>query len=178
MDNKQPIKRKYVLYFWLAMLAGPVLIMLHLLLISVGLYGALPSLEELENPKSNQASEVLSADGKLLGTYFAENRSNVKAAQLSPHLINALISTEDERFRSHSGIDIKSLMRAVVFMGKRGGGSTITQQLAKNCIQYAWTIGWWDTGAKTRRMDSFTSLRTQIHEGRNYCDVPQYGRFH
>lgn len=132
MDNKQPIKRKYVLYFWLAMLAGPVLIMLHLLLISVGLYGALPSLEELENPKSNQASEVLSADGKLLGTYFAENRSNVKAAQLSPHLVNALISTEDERFRSHSGIDIKSILRAVVFMGKRGGGSTITQQLAKN----------------------------------------------
>ncbi len=132
MSKQEPIKRKYILYFWLAVASGPLLIMLHLLFISIGLYGEMPSLEELENPKSNQASEILSSDGKLLGAYFAENRSNVKAAQLSPHLINALISTEDERFMSHSGIDIKSLIRAVVLMGKRGGGSTITQQLAKN----------------------------------------------
>ncbi|MCF8257208.1 MAG: transglycosylase domain-containing protein, partial [Flavobacteriales bacterium] len=130
--KKQPIERRYVVWFWLAMLGGPLLIAFYLIIIGAGLFGPLPSLEELENPKSNQASEIMSADGKLLGAYFAENRSNVKAAQLSPHLINALISTEDERFRSHSGIDIKSIIRAVALLGKRGGGSTITQQLAKN----------------------------------------------
>lgn len=132
MSKQEPIKRKYLIYFWLAVAAGPLIVILHLFFIGIGVYGDLPSLEELENPKSNQASEILSSDGKLLGAYFAENRSNVKAAQLSPHLINALVSTEDERFNSHSGIDIKSLIRAVAFMGKRGGGSTITQQLAKN----------------------------------------------
>lgn len=130
--KKNPVTRKHVMWFWLVVLAGPLLIALHLIAIGTGLYGPLPSLEELENPKSNQASEILSADGKLLGAYFAENRSNIKAAQLSPHVVNALISTEDERFRSHSGIDIKSIIRAVALLGKRGGGSTITQQLSKN----------------------------------------------
>jgi penicillin-binding protein 1A len=130
--KKSPVTRKHVLWFWMAVLAGPLFVALHLIAIGSGLYGPLPSLEELENPKSNQASEILSADGKLLGAYFAENRSSIKAAQLSPHVINALISTEDERFRSHSGIDIKSIIRAVALLGKRGGGSTITQQLAKN----------------------------------------------
>jgi penicillin-binding protein 1A len=130
--NKQTVPRKYVVWFWMAVLAAPILIALHLMAIGLGLYGSLPSLEELENPKSNQASVILSSDGKLLGSYFAENRSNVKAADLSPHLVNALISTEDERFMSHSGIDIKSILRAVVLLGSRGGGSTITQQLSKN----------------------------------------------
>jgi len=130
--KKNPVTRKHLMWFWLVVLAGPLFVTLHLIAIGSGLYGPLPSLEELENPKSNQASEILSADGKLLGAYFAENRSSIKAAQLSPHIINALISTEDERFRNHSGIDIKSIIRAVALLGKRGGGSTITQQLAKN----------------------------------------------
>lgn len=127
-----PIKRKYVLYFWLMVLAGPMLIVLHLFSISAGLWGPLPTFDELENPKSNLASEVYSADQKVLGTYFVQNRSNVKYEDLSPYLVHALVSTEDERFYQHSGVDLYSLARAIMLAGKRGGGSTVTQQLAKN----------------------------------------------
>ncbi len=130
-----PIKRKYVLYFWLLALAGPVFIALHLLSISVGLWGQLPSFEELENPNSNLASEVYSSDQKVLGTYFVQNRSNIKFEDLSPYVVNALVSTEDERYYKHSGVDLYSLARAILLMGKRGGGSTVTQQLAKNLFE-------------------------------------------
>lgn len=94
----------------------------------------MPSLEELENPKSNLASELFSADQKVIGKYFIENRSNVHYNELSPNLVNALIATEDARFESHSGVDFKAMMRVFygVFAGGKGGGSTITQQLAKN----------------------------------------------
>jgi len=91
----------------------------------------------LENPKSNLASEIISCDGKLLGTYFVENRSNIDYAHLSPHLVNALIATEDLRFYKHSGVDVHALGRVFgkTVIGQNsgaGGGSTITQQLAKN----------------------------------------------
>ncbi len=133
--KKPPIKRKYILYFWLLVLLGPSLIALHLFSISIGLWGPLPTFEELENPKSNQASEVYSADQKVLGTYFVQNRSNIKFESLSPHLVNALVSTEDERYYWHSGVDLIGLARAIIFMGGRGGGSTVTQQLAKNLFE-------------------------------------------
>jgi penicillin-binding protein 1A len=133
--NKAPIKRKYVLYFWLLLILGPSLIALHLFTISIGLWGPLPTFEELENPNSNQASEVYSADQKILGTYFVQNRSNIKYQDLSPHLVNALVSTEDERYYWHSGVDLYGLARAIILMGKRGGGSTVTQQLAKNLFE-------------------------------------------
>lgn len=94
-------------------------------------FDPLPSLEELENPKSNLASEIYTADGKMIGKYFKENRVNVRYDELSPYLVDALIATEDERYRSHSGIDFRGLVRAVVKLGKAGGASTITQQLAK-----------------------------------------------
>lgn len=97
--------------------------------------GTMPSLEELENPKTNLATQIISSDGKLLGTYYIENRSNVSYSQISPNLINALVSIEDERFYKHSGIDEIALFRVaygVLTLNKRGGGSTITQQLAKN----------------------------------------------
>ena len=77
------------------------------------------------------ATEVFSADHELLGKYFRENRVNVSYEELSPYLVKALIATEDERFREHSGIDIRSVFRAVAYMGKKGGASTLTQQLAK-----------------------------------------------
>lgn len=99
--------------------------------ISNNIIGTLPSTEELENPKSNLASVIYSADGKQLGQYFTENRVNVQYADLSPHLVEALISTEDERYLEHSGIDPRGTARALAFMGGRGGASTITQQLAK-----------------------------------------------
>lgn len=127
-----PIKRKYILYFWLLFFSGPLFIALHLFTISAGLWGPLPTFEELENPKSNLASEVYSADQKLLGTYFVQNRSNVKYEELSPYVVNALVSTEDERYYWHSGVDLYGLARAIMLLGSRGGGSTVTQQLAKN----------------------------------------------
>jgi penicillin-binding protein 1A len=98
------------------------------------LFGKSPSLEELENPKVEQASQVFTSDGVLIGRYFRENRSPVPLSQISPWLVKALIATEDARFYEHSGIDAPSLV-STVYYGLRGdkrGGSTISQQLAKN----------------------------------------------
>ena len=91
----------------------------------------LPSFKVLEDPKSNLASEILTSDNVLLGKYYTQNRTNVNFEELSLSLVNALIATEDERYRKHSGVDFKSIMRAAIYMGSRGGGSTLTQQLAK-----------------------------------------------
>ena len=98
-----------------------------------GVFGKMPSLSELENPSILQSSEVYAVDGTLMGKYYREsgNRSNVKYRDISPHVIDALVSTEDERFYQHSGIDFKSTLRAIFTLGSEGGGSTITQQLAK-----------------------------------------------
>ena len=104
-------------------------------LVSFGFFGQLPTFDELENPKTNLATQLISSDGKILGAYFYENRSNAEFKDLSNHLIDALIATEDIRFKNHSGIDIRSLLRAVYgqSLGNKssGGASTITQQLAK-----------------------------------------------
>jgi len=92
----------------------------------------MPTFEELEKEiPTNLATQILSSDGKVLGTFFKENRTNIKYNEISKHVINALISTEDERFYDHAGIDFKSTFRAAIFLGKKGGASTITQQLAK-----------------------------------------------
>lgn len=101
-------------------------------LAGLGLFGKLPDIEELENPKSNLASEIYSSDGVMIGKYFYDNRTNVDFSELSENIVQALIATEDERFISHSGIDLRATLRAIVRLGKDGGGSTITQQLAKN----------------------------------------------
>ena len=93
--------------------------------------GALPTFEELENPNSHLATEIYSSDGKILGKYFKENRTNIIYKDLSLHLVNALVATEDERFYSHSGVDFKGLVRAVLYAGTKGGASTVTQQLSK-----------------------------------------------
>ncbi|HYK57394.1 MAG TPA: transglycosylase domain-containing protein, partial [Flavisolibacter sp.] len=96
-------------------------------------FGKLPSLKELENPTILQSSEVYATDGTLMGKYYRErgNRSNANYRDISKHEIDALVATEDERFYDHSGIDFKRTIGAVVTLGKSGGGSTITQQLAK-----------------------------------------------
>ena len=114
-----------------------IFIFLFFTLLSLGWLGFMPSFEELENPKSNQATEVISADGEILGFIGLENRSNVTYDQLSPHLVNALIATVDVLFYKNSGIDPRSLVRVLfkTLIGRQsssGGGSTITQQLAKN----------------------------------------------
>ncbi|HVF82393.1 MAG TPA: transglycosylase domain-containing protein [Flavisolibacter sp.] len=119
--------------FWTIFFSGFGAFVIFIMLCIFGVFGKLPSLKELENPSILQSSEVFAADGTLMGKYYTErgNRSNVSYRDISPHVINALIATEDERFYDHAGIDAKSTMRAVFLLGKEGGGSTITQQLAK-----------------------------------------------
>ena len=132
--NTSVNKKKVILYFWGLFVVLPIFMFFVIMICaktgSLG-FDDLPSLQELENPKSNLASEIITTDGKLLGKYFKENRTNVKYEDLSPYLISALIATEDERFLNHSGIDFRGLVRAFVKLGKAGGASTITQQLAK-----------------------------------------------
>lgn len=125
---------RYTRNFWKVLIGLLIFGFLFILSVRLGLFGPLPSFEDLENPKNNLASEVISADGKVLGTYFSQNRSNVTYEELSPALINALISTEDVRFYSHSGIDFKRTFSIILYnlVGKKQGASTITQQLALN----------------------------------------------
>lgn len=121
--------------FWVTFTCSLVFIALFFTALSLGWLGFMPSFQELENPKSYLASEVISADQKVLGSFFIENRSNVHYYELSPWVVKALIATEDARFEKHSGIDGKALMRVLFGMvtnTDQGGGSTITQQLAKN----------------------------------------------
>jgi penicillin-binding protein 1A len=127
-SNYQNITRKLWRSFFF-FLAG---VIVFLFMVKVGLFGKMPDIEELENPKTSLASEVYSADKVLMGKYYYENRANCDFKELPKSLINALVATEDIRFYKHSGIDIKALTRALVFLGKDGGASTITQQLAKN----------------------------------------------
>ncbi|MBI3718958.1 MAG: transglycosylase domain-containing protein [Sphingobacteriales bacterium] len=124
-----------VRYLWRIFFIGWGAIVLLILLINFGLFGKLPSLEELENPSASLASEVIASDGTVMGKYYFQDRSNVEYKDISPTVINALIATEDERFYEHSGIDGKSIARAIVRLGSDGGGSTITQQLAKNLLE-------------------------------------------
>lgn len=140
MDNKKNKKAPQgkshaIRNLWIIFGGFLLLIVLFFLCVAGGLFGDMPSFEELENPQTNLASEIISCDGKILGTYYVENRSNVRYSELSPYIPQALISIEDERFTEHSGIDEKALFRVafgVITGTKKGGGSTITQQLAKN----------------------------------------------
>ena len=118
------------------MIFSPIfVIIICMIAASSGAWGPLPKFDELENPKTNLATEIISSDNKVLGKYFYENRTHIDFSELSPNLINALIATEDERFYNHSGIDFIALLRVLkgVITGNRnlGGGSTLTQQLAK-----------------------------------------------
>src|SRR5690554_6389635 len=92
----------------------------------------MPTFDELENPSSSVATEIIYTNGKTLGKFYLENRVPVKYEDLPEHLVNALIATEDEGFREHSGIDGLGTLRAIFKAGSSGGASTISQQLAKN----------------------------------------------
>lgn len=116
----------------MGLLSGIAAFILLVTMVSWGWFGELPPLEELENPKTYLASEIYSEDGILLGKYYLQNRSNSNFDDLSPNLVNALIATEDIRFYNHSGIDFRRFSTAILFLGTRGGASTVTQQLAKN----------------------------------------------
>ena len=99
---------------------------------ALGLYGPMPDLQQLENPRTNLASQIISSDGIILGKYyFDDNRTPIGFDEIPTHMVEALIATEDERFYEHAGIDWRGTLRAFVFLGKRGGASTITQQLAR-----------------------------------------------
>ena len=117
--------------FWKLFFMGLTGIGLFFLLASWGLFGSMPSFEDLENPDSNLATEIISADGVVLGKYFQKNRSQLKYADLPKNLVQALVATEDARFYEHSGIDGRGTLRAISSLGTSGGASTLTQQLAK-----------------------------------------------
>ncbi len=150
--NRWDVRPETLKWIWAAAFAPVALLLAMLALTALGVFGRMPSFEELENPKSNLATEIYAEDGKVLSTFFIQNRSYVQYADLFPAdsvgairlaghdvppVVAALISTEDVRFRNHSGIDIPSLVRVAVKTvalqhASQGGGSTITQQLAKN----------------------------------------------
>jgi len=125
--------KRTVRIFWSIFFCGFLAFLALVMMANFGVFGKMPSLSDLENPSILQGTEVYAQDGTLMGKYYRErgNRSNVKYRDISKHVIDALIATEDVRFENHSGIDFRSTMRAVVTLGSQGGGSTISQQLAK-----------------------------------------------
>ncbi len=135
MEKKETSTSKRLLWLWILLLSPILMVTGIFLLVSNDVFGPLPTFEELESPVSNLASEVYTADQQLLGKYYRENRSSINYEDISPWVSTALISTEDERYFGHTGIDFWALPRvfAGVLMGttSKGGGSTITQQLAK-----------------------------------------------
>lgn len=136
MIKKKNVYTKYVRWFWVIFTAPFILAITLFILISSEVFGPMPSFEELENPENNLAAEVYSCDGVLLGKFYLQNRSWTNYEDISPYVIDALIATEDIRFYRHSGIDVRGLARVLfksILMGRNtGGGSTISQQLAKN----------------------------------------------
>ncbi|NEN25260.1 penicillin-binding protein [Cryomorpha ignava] len=126
--QKKKVSGKLVFLIW-------VLGLLPFILLGLMLYFAsnsdLPDTVALANPKTNLATEVISSDGQVLGRFYLENRTNINYNQLSPYIIEGLVATEDERFYEHSGIDLRGTARAAIYLGSKGGASTITQQLAK-----------------------------------------------
>ncbi len=133
-----PLKKRIIKWLWISFFTGIVLIFLLFILIYNGLIGYMPPVEELKNPHDRFATVVYSADGEELGRYFRNtgNRVYAEYSEISPHVINALIATEDSRFEDHSGIDMRAvgrvLVKTLIMQQKNaGGGSTITQQLAK-----------------------------------------------
>ncbi len=152
-DNK-----KYTIWFWSLFSLPIVLIIVLFVLIGREKLGPMPTFEDLENPENNLAAEVYSEDGVLLGKYYFQNRTWSEYKDISPNVIHALLSTEDIRFYRHSGIDIRGLGRAIirsVILGQEaGGGSTITQQLAKNLY-------------KTREGDTirYSKIRSRLNLG-------------
>ena len=129
---QNPLLKKFWKYFFYTLIFIP----LFFLLVSFGIFGHMPDIEELENPRSALASELISEDGVVMGQYYIQKRSYVAFKDISPKMFDALISTEDERFYEPSGIDAKRLVGALMGFGRNGGASTITQQLAKNLFHY------------------------------------------
>ena len=125
-------KKIIITLFWLILIFGLTSFVGVFVLASKGFFGQMPDLQQLENPKTNLATQIITSDNIIIGKYyFKDNRTPISFEELPQNLIDALIATEDERFYSHSGVDWKSTLRAIYYMGERGGASTITQQLAR-----------------------------------------------
>ena len=124
--------RFQIILFWFLFSVGVVSMYGLFYLASIGKFGEMPDFRQLENPKTNFASEIISSDNEVLGKYyFNDNRTPIKYEDINTKTVEALIATEDERFYSHPGIDLKATLRAIVFLNTRGGASTISQQLAR-----------------------------------------------
>ncbi len=136
MSKKTADSPNLVKKFWKIFAYTLLFIPVFFILVNFGILGSMPDIEELENPRSALASELYSEDGVMLGQYFIQKRSYLGYNDIPKEMFDALISTEDERFYEHSGIDAKRLVGAVVRLGASGGASTITQQLAKNLFHY------------------------------------------
>ena len=125
-------KKIIIAIFWLTLMVGLTSFVGIFVLASRGFFGQMPDLQQLENPKTNLATQIITSDNQIIGKYyFKDNRTPISFEELPQNLVDALIATEDERFYSHSGVDWKSTLRAIYYMGQRGGASTITQQLAR-----------------------------------------------
>jgi len=134
-SKKQVEKRRfrtYVRVFWVLFILGIGAFTAMFVLASKGYFGSMPTFDRLENPNTNLATEIISADGKTLGKFYLEdNRTPIQFEELPKNMVNALLATEDIRYYSHSGIDVIGTLRAVAFLGTRGGASTISQQFSK-----------------------------------------------
>ena len=125
-SNKRNYK-KFILAFWLLFFSGLIAVVCIFVFVAFGYMGAMPPLEQLENPKTNLATQILSSDGVVLGKfYFNDNRTPITYDELPQNIVEALIATEDERYYDHAGIDWRGTLRAIFYLGKKGGASTIT----------------------------------------------------
>jgi membrane carboxypeptidase/penicillin-binding protein len=175
---RQSYKESKVKFLWRIFFLGFATLFLYFFLIRIGLFGKLPDIEEIENPQNKLATEIYSADSVLLGKYYFDNRTPVEYKDLSPALVKTLIASEDKRFYEHSGIDILAIVRAVFYMGKRGGGSTLTQQTAKKSVFSRCRKKYYcATNSKIKRIRDFCNNGTEIHQRGDYHPLPQYIRF-
>jgi len=170
----EPAKtRRYLVILWSIYALPIILFTVIMVLIGQGKMGFMPDFAELENPRTRLASELITEDGELLGKYFVENRTFVEYEELAPHLVKALVATEDVRYYRHSGIDVRSLARVLVYsvlMGQNeGGGSTISQQLAKNLFPRDTTIRRTSIGRTTHlAINKFKEWNTGVRLERAY----------
>jgi penicillin-binding protein 1A len=129
---------KAVKTFWRIFFIGLATFILFLFFCNWGIFGEMPSIGDIQNPTASLSSQVYAQDGSLMGKYYLEDRVNVEYKDISQHVVHALVATEDERFYDHSGIDMRSILRAVKGLGRDGGASTITMQTAKNLFTENW----------------------------------------
>lgn len=151
-ENKKTYRREIKL-FWYVFLFGLFFLVGVFVAAGFGLFGKMPEFRQLENPKTNLATQIFSSDNKIIGKfYYNDNRTPLDYEEIPKDLIDALIATEDERFYSHSGIDLRSTMRAIVYLGEKGGASTVSQQLARQLF----------TGVRSR--NTFDAVIQKIKE--------------